>query len=177
MPSEKVLDKKKQVVKDLTEQLKGAVTGVLVDYRGLTVAQDTALRKKLREAGVKYAVVKNTLTRFAIKDVGLDELDPVLNGPSALATSDSDMIAPAKILVDYAKTNDKLEVKAGFIEGKVVGADEIKALAALPPKEVLIARVLGGFNAPISGFVNVLNGNIRGLVVALNAIAEQKAAG
>ena len=175
MPNAKVLEKKKQVVADLAEQMKEAVTGVLVDYRGLTVEQDTALRKKLREANVRYSVVKNTLTRFAIKEIGLEDLDPILNGPTSLATSKEDMIAPARILADYAKTNDKLEIKAGFIEGKVVGASEIKALAALPPKEVLVARVLGGLNAPISGLVNVLNGNIRGLVVALNAIAEQKA--
>ena len=88
----------------------------------------------------------------------------------------TDPVAAAKILVDFAKKNDKLEIKAGFVDGKVINVDEVKALAELPPREVLIAKVLGGFNAPISGFVNVLNGNLRGLAVALNAIAEKKAA-
>lgn len=176
MPSEKVLQEKKQIVEQMVEKLKSASAGVLVDYRGLTVEQDTDLRNQLRKAGVEYKVVKNTLTRFAAKEVGYDALDPVLNGPTSLAVSYEDPVAAAKILTEFAKKNEKLEIKAGFVDGKVINVNEIKALADLPPKEVLIAKVLGGFNAPISGFVNVLNGNLRGLAVALNAIAEKKAA-
>ena len=175
MPSEKILNEKKQVVAELTERLKKAQTGVLVDYKGITVAEDTTLRRSLREKGVDYSVVKNTLTKLALKEAGITGLDDVLNGTTALATSETDLVAPAKVLVEYAEKNDKFTIKAGFVEGKVVSIDEIKALAKLPWKEVLIAKVLAGFNAPITGFVNVLNGNIRGLVVALNAIAEKKA--
>lgn len=175
MPSKKVLQQKKEVVKGLTEKVKAAKTIVLADYRGLTVEQDTELRNALRKAGVEYKVYKNTLTRFAMKENGMESIDPYLNGPTAIAMSDTDMIAPAKVLSEYAKKYEKLELKAGIVEGKVVGVNEIKALADLPPREVLIARVLGGFNAPISGLVNVLNGNLRGLAVALNAIAEKKA--
>ena len=175
MPSEKILQLKKETVKELSEKVKAAKSMVLADYRGLTVEQDTALRSALRKAGVEYKVVKNTLTRFAMKENGFDGLDSYLSGPTALAISDSDPVAPAKVLSEFAKKYEKLELKAGIVEGKIIDVDGIKALAELPPREVLIARVLGGFNAPISGLVNVLNGNIRGLVVALNAIAEKKA--
>jgi len=175
LPSEKVLQQKKEVVKELSEKIKGAKSMVFADYRGLTVEQDTELRNALRSAGIDYKVVKNTLTRFAMKENGLVGLDSYLNGPTAMAVSDTDPVAPAKVLAEYAKKYEKLELKAGVVEGKVIDVAGIKALAELPSREVLIARVLGGFNAPISGFVNVLNGNLRGLVVALNAIAEQKA--
>lgn len=175
MPSEKVLQQKKEVVKELTEKIKAAKAIVLADYRGLTVEQDTELRNALRKAGVDYKVVKNTLTRFAAKENGIEGLDSYLNGPTAMAISDVDPVAPAKVLAEYAKKYNKLELKAGVVEGKVIDFNGIKALAELPPREVLVARVLGSLNAPITGFVNVLNGNLRGLVVALNAIAEQKA--
>lgn len=175
MPSEKTLNAKKEIVSELSTKFKEAKAMVLADYRGLTVEQDTELRSALRKAGVEYKVVKNTMTKFAADQNGLEGLDPFLNGPTALALSTTDPVAPAKVLSDYAKKYDKLELKVGVVEGKVIDLAGIKALAELPPKEVLIAKVLGGFNAPISGFVNVLNGNIRGLVVALNAIAEQKA--
>ncbi len=175
MPSEKTLQEKKQVVQELSDKVKAAKGIVLTDYRGLTVEQDTELRSALRKAGIDYKVVKNTLTRFAMNENGLEEIDTFLNGPTAMAVSDTDPVAPAKVLSEFAKKFDKLELKVGVVEGKVIDVNGIKALADLPSKEVLIAKVLGGFNAPISGFVNVLNGNIRGLVVALNAIAEQKA--
>ncbi len=175
MPKENTLNQKKEVVESISGKMKAAKAMVFADYRGLTVEQDTELRSALRKAGVEYKVVKNTLARFAAKENGLDGLDTYFNGPTAMASSDSDPVAPAKILNDYAKKYEKLELKAGVVEGRIIDVDGIKSLAELPPREVLIARVLGGFNAPISGFVNVLNGNIRGLVVALNAIAEQKA--
>lgn len=175
MPKETTISQKRVVVDEISAKMKVAKAMVFADYRGLTVEQDTELRSALRKAGVEYKVVKNTLTRFAAKENGLDGLDGVLNGPTAMAVSDSDPVAPAKILSEYAKKYDKLELKAGVVEGKIIDVEGIKFLAELPSREVLVARVLGGLNAPISGFVNVLNGNIRGLVVALNAIAEKQA--
>jgi len=175
LPSNKVLEQKKEVVQKLSEKIKSAQSIVLADYRGLTVEQDTALRNALRAAGVDYRVVKNTLTSLAMKANGLEELEGFLNGPTAMAISTTDAVAPAKILSEYAKKFEKLELKAGMVEGKIIDVEGIKALAELPSREVLIARVLGSLNSPITGFVNVLNANLRGLVVALNAIAEQKA--
>lgn len=175
MPNAKILSEKQAIVAELTEKLKNCSSGVLVEYKGITVADDTKLRRELREAGVEYAVIKNSLLRFAVKEAGFDELGENLSGATALAMS-GDPVAPAKILAAYAKKNDKFKLKAGLVEKKVIDAAGVIALAELPPREVLVARVLGGLNAPISGFVNVLNGNLRGLVVALNAIAEKKSA-
>lgn len=176
MPSEKILEQKKAVVAELSERLKGSVAGVLVNYKGIAVADDTKLRKDLREAGVKYTVVKNTLLKRAAEDAGIEGLDPVLEGTTALATSEEDYVAAAKILCEYAEKNKNFEIKSGYVDGGVLGVDEIKDLAKLPSKEVLVAKALGGLNAPISGFVTVLNGNIRGLACVLNAIAEKKGA-
>lgn len=178
MPSAKILEQKKQVVSDLAERLKSAAAGVLIDYKGISVAQDTELRNEFRKAGVEYNVVKNTLARFAANQIGLDGLDDILNGTTALATSTADPVSPAKVFAAFQKKYDKLDisVKAGFVDGKVISADGVKALAELPPKEVLVARVLGGLNAPISGLANVLIGNVRGLAIALNAVAEKKQA-
>lgn len=175
LPKEKVLDQKRAVVSGISDSMKAAKAMVFADYRGLTVEQDTELRTALRKAGIEYKVVKNTLTRFAANENGLEGLDQFLNGPTAMASSDTDPVAPAKILNEYAKKFEKLELKVGVVEGKIIDVKGIAALADLPSKEVLIAKMLGSFNSPIAGLVNVLNGNIRGLVVALNAIAEQKA--
>lgn len=174
MPNAKVLEQKKATVASLVEKIQNAVGGVIVDYKGISVADDTALRRKLREAGVEYAVVKNTLLRFAFDNTGLGELDPQLNGSTAIAIA-SDAVAAAKILSEYStKTKEAFKIKGGFVDGKVIDKEGVKALAELPSKEVLIATVLAGFNAPITGFVNVLNGNIRGLAAALKAIADKK---
>jgi len=175
LASEKILAKKKEAVQELASKIKSAKTIVLTDFRGLTVEQDTELRKALREAGVKYKVVKNTITKFALNETGIQGLEGFLEGPTALAMHSEDPVAPAKLLVEYAKKYEKLELKAGLVEGRVVDVKELNSIASLPSKEVLIAKVLGGFNAPIAGFMNVLNANLRGLVVALKAIAEQKA--
>lgn len=156
MPSEKVLEAKKAQVAELVEVLKSAQTGVLVDYRGLTVEEDTELRRKLRAANVKYFVVKNTLLRLAAKESGLDALDEILHGPTALAVSDEDAVAPAKVLADFAKENDKLELKSGFMDGSVMSLDEIKTLAATPSRETLIAKMMGSLNAPISDLARLL---------------------
>lgn len=156
MPSAKVLEAKKQQVEEIKAQLTKAVSGVFVDYCGLTVEQDTELRNKLRAAGVEYKVVKNTLTRFAAKEVGLDGLDEILNGPTALAISEHDEVTAAKVLADFAKDNEQLEIKSGFLEGKVVSVDEIKKLADTPSRDVLIAKIMGSMNAPISKLVRTL---------------------
>ncbi|WP_040197829.1 50S ribosomal protein L10 [Candidatus Soleaferrea massiliensis] len=177
MPSEKVLQAKQQAVAELTEKLQNAVAGVVVDYKGINVADDTKLRKELREAGVEYFVIKNTLLRFASKNAGFEELESVLEGTTALAISNDDPVAAAKILAKYAEgSKDKFNIKAGFVDGKILDVEGVNALAKLPSREVLIAQVLAGFNAPISGFANVLNANLRGLVIALNAIAEKQSA-
>ena len=156
MPSQKILEEKKQIVSGLAEQFKTAVSGVFVDYCGLTVAQDTELRNKLREAGVEYKVIKNTLTRFAAKEVGFDELDPILNGPTSLAISMTDEVTPAKVLAELAKNNEALELKAGFLDGKVLSLEEVKQLAATPNRDTLIAKMLGSLNAPISNLARTL---------------------
>lgn len=176
MPSEKILNEKQAYVEQLSEKLGAAVAGVVVNYKGITVADDTALRRKLREAGVEYAVVKNSMLRRAAEKVGLNDLDSVLEGSTALAISATDHVAAAKLLCEYAEKSKTFEIKAGFVEGKVIDAAGVNELAKMPPKEVLVAKVLGGLNAPISGFANVLNANLRGLVVALNAIAEKQSA-
>lgn len=156
MPSAQVLEKKKKVVVDLVESIKAAQAGVLVDYRGITVEQDTKLRKQLREAGVEYKVVKNTLTRFAANELGFQELDEQLNGPTALAISDTDPVAPAKIISDFAKEAETISIKAGFLDGKVISLDEIKQLASTPSRDVLIAKIMGSLNAPVSKLVRTL---------------------
>ena len=156
MPNASVLEQKKAVVAELIEKIKAAQAGILVDYRGLTVEEDTKLRAKLREAGVEYKVVKNTLTRFAIKELGYDELDEQLNGPTSLAISTEDPVAPAKVISDFAKDNENLTIKAGFLDGKVISLDEIKTLANTPSREVLIAKIMGSLNSPISALARTL---------------------
>lgn len=156
MPNEKVLEAKKAQVVQIAEALQNAATGVLIDYRGLTVEEDTKLRNDLRAAGVKYFVVKNTLLRLAANQVGLEELDSILHGPTALAVSE-DPVAPAKILFDFAKGNEKVEIKSGFMDGKVMSMDELTTLAKTPSKDALIAKIMGSLNAPVSNLVRLLN--------------------
>ncbi len=165
MPSAAVLEQKKAIVESLAEQMKGAASVVLVSYQGITVEDDTKLRSELRKANVEYKVIKNTLISRASKIAGLEGLDDVLNGMTAIAICQDDQIAAARVLGKYAKTHDNYVLKAGFIDGKLVGSDELKALAELPSKEILVATVLGTLNAPITA-----------LAVALQAIADQKEA-
>lgn len=173
MPSKKILERKIQTVEKMTEKIKNCNSMVLADYRGLTVEQDTELRNALREADVEYKVVKNTLTGFALKNNDMEELGKHLKGPTAIAIS-NDPVAPAKILFEYSKKHQQLEIKAGMVEGKIMEVDGIKELANLPSREELITMVVRGVNGPLAGLANVLNANLRGLVVALNAISEQK---
>ena len=164
MPNAQVLTEKQAIVAALTERLQNATSGVFVDYKGINVADDTKLRAELREAGVEYTVVKNTLTRFAAKNVGLEELDPVLNGTTSLATTTGDPIAPIRIVSEFAKKmNGKFEVKAGFMEGKILPLDQLAQIAELPGKDALYAKVLGTMLAPITS-----------LAVVLGQILEQK---
>lgn len=177
MASEKILQRKQKEVAELAECMRNALAGVVVDYKGISVADDTTLRKELREAGVTYKVVKNNILRRAAEEAGFDDLKASFVGSTALAFSNDDAVAAAKILNKYAEgvKDGKFSLKAGFVEGKVLDAASVKALAKLPGREELIGQTLRGLNSPITGFVNVLNGNIRGLVIALNQIAQQSA--
>ena len=176
MPSQKILSEKQALVVALTEKIKGATAGVLVDYKGTNVVLDTEMRRKMREVGVEYTVIKNTMLRFAARECGLEGLEPHLEGPTALAISQDDPVAAAKIIHEYVGKDKPMQVKAGFVDGSVIDAAKVESLSKLPAKDVLVAQVLGTMMAPISGLANVLNANIRGLAVALKAIAEQKAA-
>ena len=164
MPNAKVLSEKQAIVAELTEKLQKAASGVLVDYKGITVAEDTALRAECRKNDVDYAVVKNTLVRFAIDNVGLNELDEMLNGTTSLAICDADPIAPMRVINSFAKkfNGEKFTIKAGFMDGKVIPLEQISALAELPSKEVLQAQVLGTMLAPITS-----------LAIVIKAIAEK----
>ena len=167
MPNAKVLSEKQAIVAALTERIKNASSGVFVDYKGINVAQDTELRTELRKNDVEYSVIKNTLTRFALDDCGLKEIDPILNGTTSLATSTGDPIAPFRIISDYSKKlNDVFNIKAAFMDGKVLDETEIKEISALPSKDALYSQVFGTFLAPITS-----------LAVVLNQILEQKEGG
>lgn len=169
------IELKQQVVSDIKAKLEGSTSAVLTDYRGLNVAQVTELRRKMREAGIEYKVLKNTMIRFAARELGLEELEPFLEGPTAVAFS-ADPVAPAKIIYDFAKTNKALEVKVGVLEGKVIEAAQVKALADLPSREELLAKVVGGMQAPLYGLASVLSGTLRSFVYALDAVRKQKEA-
>ena len=156
MPSAKVLEQKKQVVAELIERLNASCAGVIVDYKGINVTDDTALRKELREAGVEYTVVKNTLLRFAIASTELKGLDSVLEGTTAIATSADDYVAAARILCKFADTHNGFEIKNGFLDNEVIDAAKISGLAKLPSREILLGQVLGAFQAPISAFARAI---------------------
>ena len=157
MPNAKVLEGKKAVVEALTGKMQEATSVVFVDYKGINVAQDTDLRKQFREAGVEYAIVKNTLTRFAAKNAGYD-FDEVLNGTTAMASTTGDPIAPARIVCEFAKKNKGvLTIKGGVVEGSVLTADQLNGFGELPSKNALVAQVLGTFLAPISSLAFVLD--------------------
>ena len=157
MPNAKVLSEKQAIVAALTEKLQNASAGVLVDYKGITVAEDTALRAELRKNNVEYAVVKNTLLRFAAKNCGMDEMDGILNGTTSLAICNDDPVAPARVINDFAKKcNGHFEIKGGFMDGKVMELKDVMALAEIPPLPILRAQVLGTMLAPISGLACVL---------------------
>ena len=164
MPNAKVLSEKQAIVAALAERIQKAGSGVLVDYKGITVSEDTELRTEMRKEGVVYTVVKNTLTRKALDQLGMSELDHVLNGTTSLATAENDPIAPFRIINDFSKKmGDRFNVKAAFLEGKVLNESEIAEMSTLGTKEGLYAKVLGTMIAPITG-----------LAVCLGQILEQK---
>ena len=164
MPNAKVLSEKQAVVAALTERLQNADSGVFVDYKGITVAEDTALRSELRQNEVEYSVVKNTLVRFALDKCGLEELDGILNGTTSLATSTSDPIVPIRLIHEASeKMKDKFTIKGAFLEGKILSEAEIAEISALSNKDALLAKVLGTMLAPITS-----------LAVALGQVVEQK---
>lgn len=166
MANAKIIEQKSQQVNEVADKLKESTCTIVADYRGLNVAQVTELRKQLREAGVEFQVIKNTLIRRATANVELSGLNEYLSGPTAIAFSKDDVVTPAKILTDFAKKNDKLEVKGGVVEGQVVGYDQIKALADLPSREGLLSMLLSVLQAPMRNFA-----------LAVKAVAEKQEGG
>lgn len=165
MANAKVIAAKQDAVNVIAEKLRGSATTVVADYRGLNVSQVTELRKQLREAGIEFQVLKNTLVRRATAEAELSELNEVLTGPTAIAFSREDVVAPAKILADFAKKNDALEIKGGVVEGRVVDVEQIKALAALPSREGMLSMLLSVLQAPIRNFA-----------LAVKAVSEKQEA-
>ena len=165
MPSDKLLKEKQAKVDALAKKLLNAQSFVLADFRGLTVGQDTNLRKAMREAGVEYKVIKNSIISFAVKDSNLSALQEYLEGPTAIAIGEKDAITPSRILVKFAKDYEKLEIKGGMVEGKVIDIDGVKDLASTPSREELIARFIGSLQGPLYG-----------LAAALDAVAEKQSA-
>ena len=161
--SEAIIAKKAQQVSEVAEQFKNATSVVVVDYLGITVEQATNLRTELRNAGVQFAVVKNSILSRAAKEAGLEGMEDIFKGPSAVAFSNDDVIAPAKILADFAKKVEALEIKAGVLEGKVSSKEEIEALAKLPNREGLLSMLLSVLQAPV-----------RNTALAFKAVADQK---
>ncbi|MGI6152983.1 MAG: 50S ribosomal protein L10 [Christensenellaceae bacterium] len=165
---------KQDAVAEVADKIKRAQSVVLVDYRGLTVEEVSGLRTKFREAGVEYKVIKNNMLKRAADSLEIEGMDDYFKGPTAVAFGYDDPVAPAKILVDFAKEAKKTELKGGILTGKAVDVTMIKNLATLPSKEELLAKMLGSLNAPISNFVGVLSAIPRSLVLALNAVCQQK---
>ena len=158
MPNAKVLESKKTVVDALSDKIQNATSAVFVDYKGITVAQDTELRNQFRAAGVEYSVVKNTLTRFAANKAGYTEFDELLNGTTSMASTTEDPIAPARVICEFAKKNKNvLKIKGGFVEGSVLSVEQLQGFGELPSKDALIAQVLGTFLAPISALAFCLD--------------------
>lgn len=152
-----IREEKQAKVQEIKDKLSKAQSVIFADYRGLTVEEDTELRRKFREAGVEYKVLKNTLTSIAAKEAGIEGLDSYLAGPTSFAFGYSDPTVPARILNDFARDHKKLELKGGFVQGEVFNQDKVKELAVIPPKEVLIAKLLGSFKAPLSNFAYLVN--------------------
>ena len=156
MPSKSILEQKQAIVADLAEQLKNSPAGVVVNYQGITVEDDTKMRKALREAGVNYMVMKNSLTGRACDEVGLSEMKQYLTGMTAIAIAKEDAVAPAKVLKEYAEKIESFQILAGYLDGKVVDVEVVKQLADIPSKEVLIAKLLGSIKSPLYGLAYAL---------------------
>ena len=176
MPSAKVLEEKKAKVAVLKERIDAAVAGVIVDYKGITVEDDTKLRKELREAGVTYTVAKNTLIRLALDGTALSAMDDTLHGTTAIATSSEDYVAAAKILSKFAESHENFTVKTGFIDGEVISLQKIEELAKLPSKEQLLTNVAFVFAAPMASFARAIQAIIDKNGAPAEAPAEEAAA-
>lgn len=172
----KARQQKELVVEEIKAILKESISIVLVDYRGITVEEANRLRRQLTEAGVGYKVFKNTLIDIAAKEVGIVNLSPYLAGLTALAYSPKDPVAPAKIMNETIKKLNKMQIKSGILEGKVIDEQKVKTLADLPSKQELVAKLLGSMIAPVVNLVSVLNGPQRALVYALSSIKDSKEA-
>ena len=160
MPSKVIFEKKQAEVEVLAEKIQNSVSGVLVQYQGITVEDDTKMRAALRKAGVEYAVIKNSITGRACDKVGYSDMKAHLEGMTAIAISKEDPIAPAKILKEYDDKVETFQIKAGYIDGKVVDADVVKQLASIPPKEVLLGKLLGSLKSPLCKLCAVLNAKV-----------------
>ena len=169
---EATLKAKEAEVAEIQEKLQKSQSVMFLDYRGLTVSEVTELRNKMRAAGVEYKVIKNTMMRRAAQEAGVEGLDEILEGPTAVAFGYEDPVAPAKILVDFIENAKKTQLKGGVLAGRAMSQAEIKDLASLPSKEQLLAKLMGSLNAPVTGLVMALSGIPRKLVYALNAIKE-----
>jgi large subunit ribosomal protein L10 len=163
-------------VEEIRDKMSRAKSVILTDYRGLTFEQISELRTKLRPLNVEYKVFKNTLTKIAAKELNLDALDPYLEGPTAMAFSYDDPVAPAKTLADFAKATKLLEMKGGVVEGSVVDGEKVKGLASIPPRDILLAMFMGGLRSPLYGLAGSLNQITAGLARVLNQVAQQKGA-
>lgn len=172
----KNLESKVLKVSQIVERLNNSKSMVMVDFKGITVEEITALRVKFREAGVDYVVLKNSLMQRALKETGIEGLDELLVGPSAFAFGMKDEVAPAKIITEFIdqSKSDKMAIKAGIVDNKVIDKNAVVALSKLPPREVLVAKMMGSLNAPIANFVGVLSATLRSLVYALDAVRKQK---
>lgn len=165
---------KEEFVEEMASELEKAGLIIVADYRGLNVAGVTELRRRLKAEDCRYRVVKNTLTRLACRKIGLTGLEPFLEGPTAIAYTSADPVGAARVFLDFGREHEALSVKGGLLSGQPLASEEIKALGEIPPREILLARVCGAFQAPLSGLVNVLQGNIRQLVYALDAVCRLK---
>lgn len=166
-------EKKEEIVADLIAKFSRSKAAILTDYRGLTVAEISQLRNKMREVESGYHVVKNRLTKLAMEKAGLPVPESLLTGPTAIGFCYEDAVAPTKVLVEFAKESKNLSIKGGLLGGKVITPSEVLALAALPSRETLLAQVIAGMQAPIAGLVNVLKGPMRALIYALQSHARQ----
>ncbi len=165
---------KKEVISEIKEAVQNSKSVVIVEYRGLNVTEITELRKKFRESGSNYKVYKNTMVKIALEELGYEGYEEFLAGPNGFVFSNEDMVQGPKIATEFGKKNEKLVIKAGLLDGKVITSEEVKAVAKLPTREVLVAMALGGLNAPIQGFASALNGIVSKLVYALNAVKEKQ---
>ncbi len=167
-------ESKEKMLEEITEEFKQAELVIVTGYRGLNVKMINTLRSRLRNEQCRYRVTKNTMNRLACRQAGFDSLESLFEGPTAIAYSSDDPVAAAKVFNEFAKENEALVIKGGMLSGQMLDPSAIKALGEIPPREILLAKIVGGFQAPISGFVRVLHGNLRQLVYTVDAVRRQK---